>query len=208
MATAKIVDREGYEYVMYARRYGRYDVTGTLLCFDADDRRLTGTSPMLFNALMIDTRFCVLVDDSVYCEPHYVNNILTYIGDNREQVGEVLREYLSDAEIDRFLEQISPLIYHSPINTGTQFCFNGGDDVPSLALGTARKRFFVLSENNSYDEIGFPTAAAIYGMENVTEKCRQLNYLNGVGLNGRAIWLDGLGIQDIDRDGYHGGWCR
>lgn len=207
MAVMKFVDREGYSYVMYVRHYECYDVRGVLLCFDSTDPRLTDPDPMLFNALIIDTRFGILVDESVYCDPHYVDNVLAYICDNREQIRSFLGEYMSETETDRFLEQLHS-VHRPSIEPHERISFHIGEDVPKLALGTARKRFFILNEAESYEEVGFPTAVSIYGREAIIEKCKQLNYLNGVGLNGRAIWLDGIGIQDIDRDGYHGGWCR
>ena len=167
------------------------------------------SSPVpVFDMLEIDTRFCALAGCSVRCEAKYINNILTYIHEHRDEIRKFLNDFLSPEEITCFLDKIRPSISTVNVERVERRPLNDSDGVPRLALGTARKRFFIFNAMDSYDEVSLTTAMEIYGRQDVIEKCQQLDYLTGIGMNGRAIWLNGLGIQDIDRDGLCGGWCR
>lgn len=201
-----ITDRDGIEYLMYAMKQWRFDTSRVSLCFENDEITYSGTRKV-FDTLEIDTRFCALIDYSVHCDVKYVNNILAYINEHREYIRKFLNDFLSPREMKRFFEQLRPSVASTNIGEAERHQVRDLDGVPTLSLGTARKRFFVLGEFG-YEEVGMTTAMAIYGREEIIGKCQQLNYLTGIGANGRAIWLNGLGIQDVDRDRICGGWCR
>ena len=205
MKLAYITDKEGITYLMYTWEYNRFDVSGVLLGFEADVKNEPGRR---FDNIEIDTRFCVLVNSSVNCDVSYINNILDYIYNNPDEIREFLSDVLSSEEIESFLKQIRPSVSNREIDTAKKAAIGEYDDVPKLAHNTARKRFFILNDFNHYVEVGLPTAMSIYGREDIINKCRTLDYLNGVGMNGRMIWLDGIGIQDVDRDDICGGFCR
>lgn len=42
------------------------------------------------NTLVIDTRFSILIDESIYCSEEYINYVLQYIVEHREQVRNIL----------------------------------------------------------------------------------------------------------------------
>lgn len=203
-----ITDCDGNVYLMYVREYERFDMRGVLLCFKSEEDKLTNVVPPLFDTLEFDTRFGMLVNRSVYCSIEYIDKILLYIDEHRDQIRDLLRNVLSDAEIHNFFAQLRPNMLCHNIQGSKQFSVEDCADVANLAHGTARKRFFVYNEYGNCCEVSLSTAMAIYGREAIIDKCQALNYLNGVGINGRAIWLDGIGIQDVDRDGLCGGWCR
>ena len=200
-----ITDREGITYLMYAREYHRFDIRGVLLGFENDE---LGTLGRNFDNLEIDTRFCTLVNSSVKCDTSYINNILDYIHNNPDEIRVFLSDVLSDEEISCFLDGVCPSVAKLDIETAKRFPVGEWDDIPIYNDGTTRKRFFILNDWGYYKEVSLTTAVSIYGGNVVTEKCRILNYLNGLGMNGRAIWLNGLGVQDIDRDCICGGFCR
>lgn len=199
-----IVDHEGNPYVMFVRTKGRFGVERVVLSFENKNEALNNDYE-IFDLLEIDTRFHMFVDMSTYCNVRYINNILRYICEHHDQVGEVLRDFLSEDEINEFLSGIHPQIAHYDIDETKKFPVFPSDDIPRLAYGTAKKRFFVLNENDNFVEVSFHTAIEIFGRDVLWGKCQELDFVNALESNGKAFWLNGLGIQDVDRDRYNGG---
>lgn len=203
----EIVDHEGHPYYMYALTREHLGVEQVSLCFEnADD--YTVIPYREFDTLEIDTRFNMMINASVYCNVHYINNLLKYISEHKEQIKETLGDFLTDSEIDAFLEQTGSSIDAHNIEKERGTAVLLADEVPCLADATARKRYFILNEENEYKEVGFNTVVAVFGADTIKKRCRELDFLNGIGINGRAAWMTGLGIQDIDRDRFNSGWCR
>lgn len=163
-----------------------------------------------FDTLEIDIDFCAMVNSSVYCDVHYINNLLKYISENQKQIRKILEHFLSEGKVNKFLKQVgtSASIQTHNIKRERLTFVSFTDEIPRLSDATARKRFFIFNKENEYQEVGFYTAVAVFGRDTILEKCRELDFLNGIEMNGRAAWFNGLGIQDIDRDTYNSGWCK
>ena len=202
-----IMDHEGNPYLMSVNTKGRFGVERVLLSFENEDEELNSDYDK-FELLEIDTRFHMFVDLSIYCDVPYINNILRYICENQQQIRNTLKGFLSEEEINSFLSGIRPRISTYDIENTKNFPVYPSDDIPRMAYGTAKKRFFVLNENNNFREVSFHTATEIFGRDELREKCQELEFVNALESNGRAFWLNGLGIQDVDRDRYNGGWCQ
>lgn len=176
-----ITTRDGFTYLMYAAKYWRFDVSKVKLCFENNELALS-KPVQVFDILEIDTRFCALVDCSVRCNIQYINNLLAYIHEHRDEIRKFLNDFLSPEENACFLDKIRPSVDVVNINKIERHPVNESDGIPRLALGTAKKRFFIHNELGGYDEVSLATAISIYGREEVIEKCQQLDYLTGIGM--------------------------
>ena len=202
----KITDHQGQTYTMFVHADECFGVKRVLLCFEMEHNQ-TNTDYVLFTTLVIDTRFCMLLDESIHCGVEYINDVLQYITEHKDQVRNVLKDFLSSAEIENFLEQIRPAISNHNIRETREYTVLEYCDRPSRAYRTEQKNFYILDEHDNFQHVGLGVAATIFGDDTIVDRCWQLDFLNGMGHNGRAAWLDGLGIQDIARDRRNNGWC-
>lgn len=201
-----IVDHNGNHYTMFVRAGECFGVKRVLLCIENSNEQLN-THYNKFNTLVIDTLFCMLVDESTHCSEEYINYILQYIVEHKEQVNNILEDFLSSDETNHFLSQIYAPMRNYAVDNVREYSVVDPYDVLRLTCGTEQKQFFVLDEYNHFRQVGLHIAASLFGVDTLIQRCRELDFLNGMGHNGRAAWLDGLAIRDIARDRFNGGWC-
>ena len=197
-----IIDNNDKHYTMFVSTHKMYDVESQALCIEGDVRDFDLYE---FSTLEIENRFGSFVNDSVLCSISHIESILAFVIENEQLVRQLL-----PASFDKSMRD--------PIRIAkqgfTKFDLDNYDkkpilcsDVPNVSFSTKNKRFFILTKDNTFDEVSLRTAMEIVGDQCVYGHCRQLEFLNGIGYNGRMFWADGLGIQDITRDGYRVGNC-
>ena len=196
----------GNPYTMFVRAYECFGVKRVLFCIENDNSQLNVYYDK-FNTLVIDTKFCMLIDESIRCSEEYINYVLQYIVEHKEQARNILGGFLSAEEIELFLDQMRFPIRNYARDVITNCHTVNQYDSPRLACETDQKYFFVLDEYNHFKQVDVHVASSIFGVDVLINRCQELDFLNGMGHNGRAAWLDGLAIRDVARDRFNGGWC-
>ena len=197
---------DGFDYTMFTRLHDRFGVDIYALAFEPVDCRTIGLEHC--GILEIETKFNSFVNESFACDMEHITSILRYVEANQQQVRDMLCTKIDERSAEAFLNSLATSFATYDIENAERKEIRF-PDIPLLSHGTANKRFFLMDNiYETFKEVSLTTAMAIAGDQTIINHCKQLDFLSGIGINGKAMWCDGVAIQDIHRDYLKNGFCR